>query len=223
MIPVFLRRLSLFFLLFSLVSCFDFIEEINVNNDGSGEITLTANLSKSRTKIASLMLLDSINGYAVPDKKEIAAQLDKTVKYLQEQNGISNVAKKADFTNFIFSISCNFQSVENINTIIASVFKENNLGTLSTTYTFNKKEKEFSKKYTFNPKFKSEYGKLSDENKEVFDQAFYTCIFRFNDEIESFSNKQSKLSKSKKAIMQKTPFLDLINGKINITNSIKTK
>lgn len=219
----FFAKLFLLSILFSLVSCFDIIEEISLKDDGSGEMILTANLSKSKTKIASLMLLDSVNGHKVPDRAEIEKSLNEAVKYLEEQNGISNVTKKADFTNYIFAIQCDFASVENINTILSELASKNNMGVLNTSYKFSKSERKLVKNYTQNAKLKTEFVKLSDDDKKVFDDAYYTYIYRFNNEIESFSNKNAKVSKSKKAIMQKTLLLDLINGTSNVNNQIKTK
>nr|BFF39643.1 hypothetical protein BACY1_14480 [Tenacibaculum mesophilum] len=70
-------------LLFSTISillftsCFEFVEEVSFNKDGSGSAVLTINLSKSKTKLASIMLLDSINGYKVPSKVTIRKKYKK--------------------------------------------------------------------------------------------------------------------------------------------------
>ena len=82
-------------LMFTLNSCFDVLEEINLNEDGSGEMTLTFNLSKSKTKISSLRLLDSVNGYKVPNEDDLEAFLDEAVSYLKKEDGISNIQKKS--------------------------------------------------------------------------------------------------------------------------------
>ncbi|MEC3880624.1 hypothetical protein [Parapedobacter sp. 10938] len=56
-------------------SCFQLIKEMTVNSDGSGTFALTANLSQSRSKLASVMLLDSINGHKVPSKPDVRKEI----------------------------------------------------------------------------------------------------------------------------------------------------
>lgn len=51
------------FILLCFSSCFQVIEEINLTKAGSGTVNLTLNLSASKTKVASVMLMDSIQGY----------------------------------------------------------------------------------------------------------------------------------------------------------------
>ena len=119
-----LKKLFTYTLLFcSLLlctSCFEILEEINLNKDGTGRITVTANLSKSKSKLASVMLLDSVNGYKVPSKDDINLAIKNAIDHLGKTEGISNIEKSVDFDNYIFSISCDFKSVENVN----SIFKE---------------------------------------------------------------------------------------------------
>ncbi len=86
-----------FIYIISCSSCFEFIEEINLNNDGSGVMQLTLNLSQSKSKVASIMLLDSIHHYKVPDKQEIQKKMNEAVAYLRKQNGISDVKDNIDF------------------------------------------------------------------------------------------------------------------------------
>ncbi len=210
-------------LILSLTSCFDIVDEININKDGSGEITLTANLSKSKTKIASIMLMDSVNGHKVPQKADILKILNDAEAYLQNAAGISHISKKADFDNYIFTISCRFKSVENIDNIISEVTKDLKVKPVMVSYAFNKTEKVFYKNYTYTPEAKKEYNKLRADDKKIFDDATYTSIFRFENEVASASNTLSKISSSKKAVMLKSAALDLINGNVSLSNTIQLK
>src|SRR5215467_9166472 len=88
-----------FFLLLSLSSCFQLIEEINLNADGSGDMQLTLNLSQSKSKLASVMLLDSVNGHKIPKDKDIQKFMNETVDYLKKSEGISNIKKSVDMNN----------------------------------------------------------------------------------------------------------------------------
>ena len=207
----------------TLTSCFDIIDEININNDGSGEITLTANLSKSKTKIASIMLMDSINGHKVPQKADIEKILNDAERYLQNAAGISHISKKADFENYIFSISCRFKSVENLESIISEVTKDLKVKPVMVSYAYDAARKVFSKYYVYTPEAKKQYDKLKAEDRKIFDDAHYTTIFRFDSEVASVSNALSKISSSKKAVMLKTAALDLINGDVSLSNTIQLK
>jgi hypothetical protein len=79
-------KLWLFIILIPILSsCFEVIEEIAIKNDGTGDVVLTINLSQSKTKVASVMLLDSVQGYKVPSKQKIQQELNEAVAYLKNR------------------------------------------------------------------------------------------------------------------------------------------
>lgn len=222
-VKVILPKVIVFLSFFSLTSCFDIIDEVNLNTDGSGDMTLTVNLSKSKTKIASVMLLDSINNHKVPSKNDIELALEEAVNYLNDRNGISNVTKTADYKNYIFSINYHFNSVENINSAIKELLGKQKMQLFSNSYKYDLTKKIFSINYKYYSESKTQFNNLKNTDKDVFTDAVYTSIYRFNNEVTEYSNKNAKLSKSKKAMMLRTSALDLINGKINLTNQIHLK
>ncbi|WFO15142.1 hypothetical protein M601_014875 [Cellulophaga baltica 4] len=107
-------------------SCFEVLEEINLNSDGSGTMLVTFNLSRSKSKIASVMLLDSVNGYKVPSKDDINLALKDAENHLKTINGISNIKKTADFENYIFTLSCNFDKVANLDAVFQDLIRQQN-------------------------------------------------------------------------------------------------
>ena len=216
-----LVKSGLLCLLLSLSSCFDFIEELNLNDDGSGSMTLTINLSKSKTKVASLMLLDSVNGHKIPSKEDIETALDEAVSYLEKETGISKVIKKADYDNYIFSISYHFTSVNSVNDIVTELLDKQKIKPFTSSYNYDKNNNTFSLNYRYNDESKLQFNKLKTDDKKVFNDAFYTSIYRFDKEIEAHTNTVAKLSKSKKAVMLKTAAIDLIHGKTDLTNKIQ--
>ena len=75
-----------FSLILSLSSCFDVVEEIKMNNDGSGELKLTIDLSQSKSNLANYMKAGEINGVEIPTKDEVKLEMSyghfsKTVTY----------------------------------------------------------------------------------------------------------------------------------------------
>jgi len=216
-------KLLLFIVLIPfLSSCFEVIEEIAMKNDGTGDVVLTINLSQSKTKVASVMLLDSVQGYKVPSKQKIQQELNEAVAYLRKSEGISNVKSTSDFNNYIATISFSFKDVSNINNITKNILAKQKIkATNTSSYTYNKATKTFSRKYQAIGSAKTEFNKLKAKDKAVFNGATYTSIYRFESAVTSSTNPASNVSKSKKAVMLKSSIMDLINGKINVSNSIQ--
>ncbi len=211
------------FLLCTITSCFEVIEEVNLKNDGSGSMIFTLNMSKSKAKLASIMLLDSVNGFKVPSRKDIQKSLDEIVAELNKAEGITNVKETADYDNFIFSVSCNFKKIDNINSMTDDLWRKQKNKTAVSSYLFDASKGYFKRHYQYDVEAKKQYNKLKSENKKVFDDASYTTIYRFDKEIVSQTNGSSKISKSKKAVMQRVSALDIINGKGNLANTIQLK
>ncbi|WP_231465528.1 hypothetical protein [Pedobacter sp. Leaf132] len=205
-----------------LSSCFEVVEEISMRNDGTGDVLLTINLSQSKTKVASVMLLDSVQGYKVPSKQKIQQELAEAVAYLKKAEGLTNVKSTADFNNYIATISFTFKDVSNINNITKNILARQKIkATNTSSYSYNKATKTFSRKYQSVSTAKTEFNKLKNQDKAVFNGANYTSIYRFETPIASASNPLSNLSKTKKAVMLKSRITDLINGKINVSNQIQ--
>ncbi len=212
----------LILILFCFSSCFEVIEEISLKNNGSGNAAITLNLSKSKTKVASIMLLDSIKGYKVPTKQKIQQELDEVVDYLKKTEGISNVKKTLDLENYIASVSFLFKDISNINSVNQNILKKLKIKSANnSSYTYSKSKNTFTRNYEYTNEASVQYNKLKGDVKNIFKDAFYTSIYRFENGITTYSNKTANLSKTKKAIMLKSSVLDLINKKTNISNTIQ--
>ncbi|RYD98003.1 MAG: hypothetical protein EOP54_09045 [Sphingobacteriales bacterium] len=217
-----LITLLLLISLVSLSSCFETVEEINLNNDGSGRMTLTFNGSQSKAKLASVMKLKSVNGHKVPSAAEISSELGRTATQLRAIPGISNVKTNADFQNYIISVSFDFKDVSQINTAFSKMLTAYKIPTYNAaTYVYNKNTKTFSKTYQLNPATKKQYNELKQEDKEVFKSAQYTSVYRFQSLVKTMANTKASVSASKKAVMHKTPILNIINSGASVNNSIQ--
>lgn len=206
---------------FLLTGCFDFIEDININNDGSGTIKATLNLSKSSTKVASLMKLKSIQGIEIPSQEKIQSQTETMIAILKKTDGISNITYSLDFTKYIATVSCSFSSVKALNAFseaIASHFKTSIEGVNS--YAYNTKTGVFTRSFTAPSKLNKEYTKISETDKKYFDNAFYTQIIRFDKTIKSQENKSAKISTSSKSVLLKLKATDIVSGKTTLKNTI---
>lgn len=206
----------------SLSSCFETVEEINLNNDGSGHMTLTFNGSQSKAKLASVMKLSSVNGHKVPTVAEIKNELAQTAARLRAIPGISNVKTNADFQNYILSVSFDFKEVSQINTAFSKMLTAYKIPTYNAaTYVYNKSTKTFTKTYQLNPATRKQYNELKQEDKEVFKSAQYTSVYRFQSLVKTMANTKASVSASKKAVMLKTPILNIINAGASVNNTIQ--
>jgi ribosomal protein L23 len=214
---IFLLTISVFF-----TSCFEVIEEITMAKDGTGTMTLTVNLSQSKSRIAAIMLMDTIHGYKVPGKQEIQQEIDKTVAQLSRMPGISNVKSTTDFTNFVADIRFSFKDVTDVNHLVKALLEQYKVkSTNIPTYNYNKEEARFTRNYSYSNDVKAQFNQLRNRDKEIFSTAAYVSILRFETTITSYSNKLARISKNQQAIIQRLAIPDLINGQANISNQVQ--
>ena len=214
-----LLLLSISFFLFT--SCFEFIEEISFNKDGSGTAMLTINLSKSKTKIASIMLLDSVNGYKIPSKKTIKNRLSEIVQKIKITKGIHNVKSTLNFDEFIVTVSCDFDSVDALNTVLSTFSSKKQALAIKKNkhFIYNKTSKTFIRSHHFN--IGKEFQNTRMKDREVFETATYTGVYRFEIPVKTCTNKLAKISRSKKAVMLRINAQDMITSKQTIKNKIQ--
>ena len=218
-----MKKITYLFLLLCIISftsCFEIIEQVFVKADGSGNFQLVLNLSKSKTKINSIRKMKTVNGHEVPSELEIRNKITEIERATAKTTGISNVKTSMDFDNYIATITCNFNKVNQLNGIIKSVSEMD-----------NKKSKFIEKSYDYDAatnifsrinkvSLKKDYNKMSNADKEVFATANYTAIYKFENIVSSAGNKDAKISPSKKAVMLQQNVLDVITERKSIENKI---
>lgn len=204
----------------TLTSCFDILDKISMKADGSGEYAIILNASKSKTRLASISKMETINGKKVPKKSEIQSKLNEAAAVFKTVPGISNVKTSADFDNYILKLSCNFKKIENINEGLEKLKAKNIIGKTipSKLYGHNIASKTFSKNKISS--YKNDYDQLSKADKEIFNSAKYTTILQFENTIKSQSNSTYQLSPNKKAAKLDGNILDFILQKKQINNTI---
>lgn len=217
---IFLKRLLFLLPILLLTSCFDILDKVNVKADGSGEYSLILNASKSKTRLASISKMETINGKKVPKKSEIEAKINEAARIFKTVPGISNVKTSMDFDNYIIKLSCNFKKIENVNAGLEQLKAKNILGKMIPTniYSHNPQKKSFTRNKINT--FKSDYDKLSAADKEVFNNAKYTSVLQFENTVKSQSNNSYQLSPNKKAMKLEGNILDFIFQKKQTQNII---
>lgn len=207
-------------ILSATTSCFEIIEEINLNDDGTGNFDFTINMSQGKIQINSMLLLDSINGNAVPKIEDLKKAMRRVAFELKKDSSISDLKIKEDWEDYIFSISGNFQDIDALNRAIKNI---NTIftpkGYVPELYdNFKYKDNVFERLYSYN--LVNEYNTLSQKDKTAFKNARYTTIYRFNSPVKSYSNTNALKSKSGKAVMLKVNVKDLVTNKNTIKNTI---
>lgn len=194
--------LSLSFCTLLLTGCIEIIDDLSLNSDGSGSFKYSINLSSSKVKINSILALDSLDGRPVPSKDEIKQKISQFKSKLAQQEGIKNVLIEEDFTNYIVKLSCDFENVtllqESIKKAVNEITKhqKNELDEYQwITWTNNTLSRSIPKIAV------DQANKLKTDDMELLKQGTYTCITRFDREIEKFENESAILAKNKQAVM----------------------
>lgn len=203
--------------------CFEVVEEITLNDDGSGQITMTVNISRSKTKLNSIMLMDSINNYKVPSKEDIKQNMSKMIAEIKGIDGVSNVIHNMNFDDFIFAVTCDFENIDVLNSVITHFSTERHSAQIEKNkqFTYDAGRKVFTRNYHYN--LSKEIEKVNQTDRAVLDDASITTIYRFESPISTAENKNAKIAGNKKAIMLKVNIPDMISNTKNIKNTITLK
>lgn len=211
-------------LLLTLTSCIEIIDDLEINEDGSGTFKYTVNISSSKVKLNSYLALDSLDGKKVPSLEEIKGYVNDVVSSLKNQEGISNLTMESNYTDFIFKLKLDFNSVENLQAAIKAVAQENSKKRYLEE--LNHKWLDYSGGSLVRsiPKMNIERAKnLSPEEINLLKQGTYTSITRFAQEVDRFENKEAILAKNKKAVMVRTDAYSLSQRNQLLDNTIYLK
>ncbi len=161
-----------------------------------------------------------VNGHKIPSEQEIKNKIADIEKTTAKTAGISNVKTSMDFDNYIVSISCNFAKITQLNTVVKNIVeKENNKSKyIEKSYEYDVANNIFARLNKVS--VKKDYNKMTNADKEVFATANYTAIYKFENTVGTVSNKDAKISPSKKAVMLQQNVLDIITEKKSIENKI---
>ena len=213
-----------FALILGLTSCFDIIEEIKMNNDGSGELKLTIDLSQSKGNLANYMQAGEINGVEIPTKDEVKLEIMKLKQALGKIKGISNIKTKSDFNEFIFEVNGDFANVKALNKAInvsAKSFNQTPFPIKNYKH-FDFTDNKFSRlfEYTDERFTETEYNNFSAVVRYLMESAKVVSIYRFEKPIKKVTNKKANLSPSKKAVKLEGNIAEFAKGEKSLENHI---
>ncbi|MBS1927505.1 MAG: hypothetical protein JST95_02800 [Bacteroidetes bacterium] len=205
---------------FFLQGCFDMIEQLTLQDNGTGSMQLVVNLSRSRTQLNSILKMKKVNGHRVPSKAEIQKSASDLKEKLENMDGLSDVNTQIDFNNFIATLDFKFSRISHVNAALQQLgakLKDQNQG-FREIYRYDPVSFSFLRVNNF--ALGVEYRKMSLADREIFSDATYTSIYRFNRNILSVQNPKSKISANGRAVMLKSSAIDLIKGRTKIDNQI---
>ncbi len=208
-------------LLFSMTSCLEIIDDLSLNNDGTGTFKYAVNLSASKVKINSYLALDSLDGKKVPSISEVSKQIEELIDELCTMDGISDVTFDSNYSDYIFKLKLDFASISELEKAIKALVRNRSKGQVDReldhewlTYSglsLNRSIPRMEFERTKNLK-KNEIAELK--------KGSYTSITRFENEVARFDNKSAIIAKNKKAVMVRTNPYSLIHETDLLDNTI---
>lgn len=188
-----------------LSSCFDFTEEITINEDGSGKYETIMDAKKFAEQMQSLAAFNTNNETEPQLKNSLDSSFDETIKKYNSVRGVTNVVADTSEPN-IYKLSMNFSNVDALN---QAIYLSNNDEGMKNLYSFQKGQ--LTRKDN-----KLNFGDVEDESelemmKEMMKDNKYTIIINVPGKIKSLSNKDAKISDDKKSVRLVCSLTDLID------------
>ena len=202
-------------------SCFDVVEDISLNKDGSGVATVIVNLSESKDNISSYVDAGEVNGNKIPSIDEIKLKMAEVVSEANKLDGIANAESISDFEDYIFTFKCDFENVYALNDAINILTEKYNESGQPLLYedNFGFDVSSFYRYFNY-PIPDIEYDKLGTMERFLMESATFTGIYRFEDPIKKCTNTSARVSKSGKSVMIKATISQLVQKLISIKNEI---
>ena len=212
----------MFFLVsFLLTGCFEIKEKVHLKEDGTGRVTLIMNLSESKVNVANYLKMGEVNGIKIPDIREIEAEFQKVKSAFASAPGISNVAADSDYREFIFTISGDFESVEDLNNSINHVVRKMNRTPFETIQVdnFDLTSKAFRRYFNY-PVTLIDFEQLPTVYQFALESARMVHEYTFDEPIRTYTNEKAVVDENKKSIILVNSLGQVIQGKETPANSV---
>lgn len=205
----------------SLTSCFDIIEDITLNENGTGKVKMIFNFSQSKSNINKLLMLKEVNGHEVPSIEKIVAKIDNIKDSINNINGISGVTTKINIENYITEFEFNFDKIERLNTVYYELWKMAHAPSVRFEKYFSYQNHIFTRKGGTFINLLNQRTQGADRN--IFVGAKIISVLKLPNTVESFTNNKSKLAGNQKIVILQLPVSSLILNAKLLHNLIKIK
>lgn len=218
-----MKKIAVLLLVSTLFSgCFEWIEDLQLNQDGSGIYKTTLNLSSSKFRVKSVLALDSINGKAVPSMDEIDNRLASWCQELEKRKTITKASHTLDRTELIVKLVVHFNRLDRFQQAVVESFPTTEgfeVDFFKDWMTFD--GRNFERKQLKNIPEEWQRKWQEDEDFDKLTEAKCVFIHRFFDQVKEVDHPTIKVSKNGKNTMLHLNPLELVNSPENLTYSIK--
>jgi hypothetical protein len=204
--------------LFGIVGCLDITEELTVKQDGSGHYVNTINAEKMSEQMSMFAMMDS-TGEMIPKMKHtMDSSFVATAEATKAIKGITNYSLDTSMP-FIYIISFDFKNVESLNAA-AGAGKANGQQNI---YAWEKGK--ISRKDI--PLSIGDMN-LDDPSQKDMMKGFmadmkYKVIFNLPSKVKNSTNKSFTISEDKKTVKMESNLLDVVEGKVKLSNEVTYK
>ncbi len=214
-----IRLLFFVALSFTATGCLDMVEEISLNNDGSGTYVYSMDVSKLVEQLKPLASLDSTGQMMNNLYKNFDSTYTSYVQKYEGINGVSNVRYDKS-TADVYKITLDFTNVDVLNTVV-DITKGEEVETGLYTWSkgrFNRKDGGVAI---------SDELLGDDENKEMAElylkDMTYSLILHFPGKVKSVSNKNAVLSDNDRTVKASYSMSEIRDKNKSLQNEIKYK
>lgn len=199
-------------------SCFDITEEITVKEDGSGNYISRIDATKFAEQMQLFAAFDS-TGELIPKMKySLDSTFSVTWDTYKSTKGISNV-KIDTSVAYVYVLNMDYANINALNSAIGKSKSESE----QNLYSWEKGK--ISRKDT--PLNLGDM-KSEDETQKEMVEGFlkdmkYTIIYNLPGKVKEQTNKESKISNDKKSVVLECNLLDVIDGKVKLSNEVTYK
>ena len=201
-------------------SCFEILEEVTMNKDGSGVLALTVDISESAPTLKTYLQSAKMTGQNVPSQSNINDMLSVLENHFQTADGITNVQTVRDFDDYVFKIQGDFRDVAAMNAVMAKVtesFTRGNLG--GSVDNFITDGNTFSRLFPY-PLDKIKYDEMGYMYQYMLESARFTNVYKFAAPVQAVSNHRAVLNADKTEVRLQQSLASIIKGTGSLENDI---
>jgi len=208
--PLFILAMTI-----SMQSCIEIVEEITVNEDQSGSMSLSAGVNNTNSIFGLVGSFTDISFMG-----DLEREVEIVMNKLKAQEGISNVHFSKLETGGKYALSFDFKNCKALNKALYAVNDEEKTFFQPSFYKI-KKNKYRRKNITnwANMLLEKEKDNLPDES--LFDLIEYTAVVNLPRQVKSVKASDVVMSKDEKTVSTSNYISDILNKKIN--TSIKVR
>ncbi len=192
-----------------LTSCIEIVEEITINKNRSGNLSIKV---ESDNAGSILNIVNNFMGNSYDD--EIKAELNRIAKKLQGEKGIQNVKVNLNEKDVQYGISCDFSNSNDLNQALYKAF-----GYTKSIFSpgYIKVRKHKMKKLNIAPFLKKYLDKedITIPDTYITDLIDYKCIYHLPDKIKGTSNKNAVINSATQTVSIKFPIQEVLGNEAN--------